>query len=115
MPRLHMSDIKSKPPKAYEQGWTEFYKLKFKVNPDVLIPRPETELLVDEVLKINPSTLFDVGTGSGCIAISVAKNLKEIHVVAIDVSSDALEIAKQNATFHHVDRKVFFLESDLLS
>lgn len=119
-------------PKQYQQGWSEFYKLKFKVTPDVLIPRPETELIVDfivhssslidnsksnEQLPINNHqlTVMDLGTGSGCIAISVAKNLPDVKVIAIDISAAALEIAKQNAKFHKVEEKIVFLQADLLS
>lgn len=99
-------------PKQYTQGWVEFYKLKFRVTPDVLIPRPETELLVDEVLKIKPTSVLDLGTGSGCIAISVAKNLPGVKIIASEVSPQALEIAKQNAKFHQVN--IEFVLSDLL-
>lgn len=105
---------KSEPPKAYTKGWMEFYKLKFKVTPDVLIPRPETELLVDEIIKINPQTLVDIGTGSGCIAISTAVNLPNLKVLALDISEDALKVAEANAKFHKVSKKVMFLKSDLL-
>ncbi len=102
-------------PTQYQQGWTEFYQLKFKVTPDVLIPRPETELLVDEVLKLKPNTILDLGTGSGCIAVSVAKNLPQSKVIATDISTPALEITRQNAKFHHVENQIVFLSADLLS
>lgn len=101
-------------PKQYLQGWVEFYKLKFKVTPDVLIPRPETELLVDEVLKNNPQTVLDLGTGSGNIAISIAKNNKKVKIFATDVSRAALKIAQENAKKNKVEKRIFFLESDLL-
>lgn len=99
-------------PYQYIKGWVEFYKLKFKVTPDVLIPRPETELLVDEILKIKPNSVLDLGTGSGCIAISVAKNLPGVKIIASEISHQALEIAKQNAKFHQVN--IEFVLSDLL-
>jgi release factor glutamine methyltransferase len=110
-------------PKQYQQGWTEFYKLKFKLTPDVLIPRPETELLVDEAIKStktptsdpHPPTFLDIGTGSGAISISIAKNLPNAKVVAIDISENALKIAEQNAAFHKVENQIIFLKSDLLS
>lgn len=110
-------------PKQYIQGWTEFFKLKFKVTTDVLIPRPETELLVAHVLKFienNPTydipyTIYDIGTGSGNIAISIAKNLPNVQVVAIDISTKALKVAKQNATFHGVEDKITFIQADLLT
>lgn len=119
------------PPIQYEKGWTEFYKLKFKLTPDVLIPRPETELLVDEVLSItrllDGSTLenektskrvtrvVDVGTGSGCIAISIAKNTDSTKIFALDISEEALKVAELNAKFHRTENKVIFMKSDLLS
>lgn len=113
-------------PKQYQQGYTEFYKLKFKLTQDVLIPRPETELLVDEVLRFyrdcfvvntprNDVTILDIGTGSGCISISILKNLKSAKIIATDISEKALEVAKINASFHKVDKKIIFLKSDLLS
>lgn len=101
-------------PKQYQQGWVEFYKLKFKVTPDVLIPRPETELLVDEVLKLNPKTVLDVGTGTGNIAIAVAKNIPDVRITAVDISPEALKIAQENAYFHQVNQKIEFIQSDLL-
>jgi release factor glutamine methyltransferase len=107
-------------PPQYLKGWVEFYKLKFKVTPDVLIPRPETELLVDEVINSSSllvhgsSTILDVGTGSGCIAISIAKNAPKVKIFATDISGEALEVARQNAKKHRVDKKIFFLKSDLL-
>ena len=94
-------------PIQYILGSTSFYGLPFIVNPAVLIPRPETEELVEWILKIfalnrqpttdNRQQLLDIGTGSGCIAISLAKNLPDVHVSALDVSAKALEIAQLNA------------------
>lgn len=114
----------SKKPIQYIKGFVEFYKLKFKVTPDVLIPRPESELLVDEVLnylKTNnqqQTTIIDVGTGSGNIAISIAKQLPTFglssQIIATDISKGALKIAKLNAKFHKVDDRIKFLHSDLL-
>lgn len=107
-------------PTQYKQGYTEFYKLKFLVTPDVLIPRPETELLVDEVLKFithysSPITILDIGTGSGNISISVVKNTQEVKVIATDISKAALDIAKKNAKFHQVEDRIKFIQSDLLN
>lgn len=108
-------------PLQYLKGYGEFYKLKFKVTSDVLIPRPETELLVDEVLKFLRScpnqvlTVLDVGTGSGCIAISIAKNYPNCRIIATDISHQALKTARQNAKFHRVENQIRFLQSDLLS
>lgn len=106
-------------PSQYIKGWVEFYKLKFKVTPDVLIPRPETELLIDEILRYFtlyalPFTLIDVGTGSGNIAISIARNTTNIKIIATDISEKALKIARQNAKAHNVTKKITFLKSNLL-
>ena len=120
-------------PIQYQKGYCEFYKLKFKLTQDVLIPRPETELLVDAVLKFvnresdivnrdssntinhKPLTIIDIGTGSGCISISILKNLKSAKIIATDISEKALEVAKMNANFHKVEKRIIFLKSDLLS
>lgn len=121
-------------PKQYKQGFTEFYKLKIKLTPDVLIPRPETELIIDFVLSAigngpqlgfksplileptnQPFTIVDIGTGSGCIPIAIAKNSSNVKLVAIDISPKALEVAKQNAILQGVTRKVFFVENNLLN
>lgn len=106
-------------PVQYIIGETEFFGLKFRVNKNVLIPRPETEELVQWVLddlKIqdfdNPSIL-DIGTGSGCIAITLAKLLPDAAVTAIDISSEALQIAKTNAELNNLD--VHFLQQDVLT
>lgn len=118
----------SSKPLQYKKGWVEFYKLKFKVTPDVLIPRPETELLVDETLKFTKSftlnalpltpVVLDIGTGSGCIAISLAKNLslhlEGVRLIATDISEKALRIAEKNAKLHGVKNKIKFIQSDLL-
>lgn len=104
-------------PSQYIKGWVEFYKLRFKVTPDVLIPRPETEILVDEVLKFATDktlTVLDLGTGSGNIAISIAKNAPDVKIIATDISKKALKIAGQNAKLHGV-LGIDFIESDLLS
>lgn len=88
-------------PMQYVLGETWFYKLKFKVSPAVLIPRPETEELVFEVIQFSKEnkveSLLDIGTGSGCIAITIKKNCPAIETTAIDVSDEALEIATENA------------------
>ncbi|MBI2082586.1 MAG: peptide chain release factor N(5)-glutamine methyltransferase [Deltaproteobacteria bacterium] len=109
-------------PLQYIIGETEFYGLKFKVTPEVLIPRPETELLVEEAIAYYPTlkkggeggfSVLDIGTGSGCIAITLAKNLPEAKITATDSSKEALEIAKENARRHEVDRQIEFLLSDI--
>lgn len=103
-------------PIQYQKGYVEFYKLRFKVNSDVLIPRPETELLVDIVLKnIQKNTVvLDIGTGAGNIAVSIAKN-SDAKIIASDVSKKALKIARQNAKLHGVEEKITFIQSNLLS
>jgi release factor glutamine methyltransferase len=106
-------------PLPYILGQWEFFGLKFHLTHDVLIPRPETELLVGEAiawLKANPSRrrVLEVGTGSGCISVSIAKNIENISIIATDISKPALEIAKQNAARHAVSNTVTFQENDLL-
>ena len=105
-------------PVQYILGYTEFYGLPFKVNSSVLIPRPETEELVEWVLtsvdKSQPEiNILDIGTGSGCIAISLKKNLSKAQVSAIDISTGALDVAKQNAVLNEVEVK--FIEADILN
>ena len=102
-------------PIQYIYGVAHFYKLKFKVNAHVLIPRPETEELVDLILKQTSNhrlNIMDIGTGSGCIAISLASNLPNAHVYAMDISEQALKIAQENAEIHQV--KIQFLKQDVL-
>ena len=108
----------SSKPSQYIKGWVEFYKLKFKVTSDVLIPRPETELLVDAVISFLQTTnyklptVLDLGTGSGCIAISIAKNLPDTKIIASEISEKALKIARKNAKLHQAN--IEFILSDLL-
>ncbi len=109
----------SSKPSQYIKGWVEFYKLKFKVNEDVLIPRPETELLIDEVLSFARSdlarlTILDLGTGSGNIAISLTLNNPNLEIIASEVSQKALKVAQQNARLHGVNN-IDFVISNLLS
>jgi release factor glutamine methyltransferase len=109
-------------PIQYILGYTEFYGLTFKVNPSVLIPRPETEELVDWVIKSwqlavsswqPPFHILDIGTGTGCIPISLKKNLRDVEVSAIDISPEALQTAKENADLNKVE--VSFIENDILN
>jgi release factor glutamine methyltransferase len=93
-------------------GQKEFFGLDFFVNKNVLIPRSETEILVEEVLKIQAKSLLDVGTGSGCVAISVKKNLPNCEVWASDISPAALKVAQKNS--QNLGVKIEFIESDLL-
>lgn len=123
-------------PLAYILGRKEFYNLNFKVNKNVLIPRPETELLVDLALKeilnskfqASSFMIIDIGTGSGCIIISLLKQLQKIKreyakkfqvssfkFYGIDISAKAIKVAKQNAKNHHVEKKIKILKGNLLN
>ena len=106
-------------PIQYITGTQEFYGLALKVTPAVLIPRPETELLVEATLAHLPTNqplrILDIGTGSGAIAIAIAHNLPHAHLTAVDISPAALHIAQQNAITHNVDHRITFLHSDLLA
>ena len=106
-------------PLPYVLGHWEFYGLEFFITPDTLIPRPETELLVEQALswsrtKNKPLRIADVGTGSGCIAISLALNASNVHVMGCDISLTSLRVAKANANTHRVSGKVDFMQCDLL-
>jgi release factor glutamine methyltransferase len=101
-------------PIQYQQGYSEFYKLKFYLTANTLIPRPETELLVDEIIALSPATVLDLGTGSGNLAIAIAKNLPHIKITATDISPKALEVALKNAQFHQVASQIVFELRDLL-
>jgi release factor glutamine methyltransferase len=113
-------------PVAYITGKKEFFGLEFLVNKKVLIPRPETEMLIECVLnKIQntkyqiPDTIIDVGTGSGNIIISIAKNIpmklqKKINFYAIDISKESLKVAKSNAKKNKMEKKISFVQSDML-
>ena len=102
-------------PVQYIFGEEEFYGLTFKVSPSVLIPRPETEELVQLIINENPSanSILDIGTGSGCIPISLKKHLPKAEVHAIDISEAALAIAKENA--QNLDTDISFYQIDILS
>lgn len=116
---VFLDQLKKEVPVQYLLGKTNFYGLDFEVNENVLIPRPETEELVEWIIhensNINKSKklkILDIGTGSGCIAISLAKNLPNAEVCAIDVSKKALETAKRNAINNNVE--VTFIFQDIL-
>ena len=98
-------------PLAYILGYREFYGRRFFVTPDVLIPRPETETIIEIAKELNPDKILDVGTGSGCIAITCVLETNA-KVSAIDISDDALRIAQKNAAHHNA--KVEFHKSNLL-
>jgi release factor glutamine methyltransferase len=111
--------LKTGMPIQYIFGEADFYNLKFKVNNSTLIPRPETEELVDLIIKSqttnnsNPITILDIGAGSGCIPITLKKNITNSKVTGIDISKEALEVAKSNAAKNLAD--VEFLVQDVLS
>jgi release factor glutamine methyltransferase len=109
--------LKNQIPIQYIVGETAFYGLMFKVDKNVLIPRPETEELVEWIIqnhKKNESLkILDIGTGSGCIAISLAKNLPNAQVYALDISAEALDVAKKNAAMNAA--KVDFIQADILT
>ena len=106
-------------PIQYITGRQEFFGLEFEVNENVLIPRPETEILVEaaiEILREKENPYFcDVGTGSGCIPISILANLENAKAVAVDISSGALAIARKNAEKHQVAERIEFYESDIFA
>ncbi|SFJ34648.1 peptide chain release factor N(5)-glutamine methyltransferase [Olleya namhaensis] len=115
-----LESLKQNTPIQYILGETEFYGLPFKVNANTLIPRPETEELVQLVVDAYPKqnskakvSILDIGTGSGCIAISLAKNIVPSSVSALDVSAKALEQARQNAVLNNVE--VDFVAGDILT
>ncbi len=100
-----------KEPVEYIIGKKEFYSLEFKVNYNVLIPRPETEILVDTTIEIikknNLKKILDIGTGSGAIAISLKKNIPKIKIVATDINIEALKLAKENSLQNKVNNILF--------
>ncbi|WP_026706345.1 peptide chain release factor N(5)-glutamine methyltransferase [Flavobacterium soli] len=113
-----LEQLKKEIPIQYILGSTEFFGLKFKVNENVLIPRPETEELVEwineysKIERLKDLKILDIGTGSGCIAISLAKSIPNAKVFAIDISPEALKTAKENAEMNQVE--VVFLEKNIL-
>ena len=110
-------------PVAYLVGRREFYSMNFRVTPDVLIPRPETELLVIRLLDLAKATspegagleVADIGTGSGIIAVCAAKHLPQARVTAVDISPAALQVAQTNAAEHGVSERIAFVEGDLFA
>ncbi len=106
-----------KEPLAYITNKKEFWKTSFYVNKSVLIPRPDTEILIEEMLKYynkkDNISVLDIGTGSGCIIISLLKERKNFTGTAIDISKKALNIAKYNAKIHHLDNRIKFFKSSV--
>ncbi|HQT23511.1 MAG: protein-(glutamine-N5) methyltransferase, release factor-specific [Sphingobacteriales bacterium 17-39-43] len=114
-----LEELKTGKPLQYVIGETEFYGMTFKVNPSVLIPRPETEELVEWILSdirkskisIEGLKIIDIGTGSGCIPISLKKNLPEAQLFALDISPEALGVSKQNAALNTT--RIQFIQDDI--
>lgn len=106
-------------PLQYILGRQEFYGLNFEVTPDVLIPRPETEILVERAIEflqpLDDPTFCEIGVGSGCISVSVLHNVRTAKATATDVSTKAINIASANAVKHAVDDRIEFVESDVYS
>lgn len=112
--------IENGEPLQYVVGHVDFWGLEIKCDPRALIPRPETELLVEEILNCavwndnKPASVVDVGTGTGCIVLTLAKQRPDANFKAIDLSADALSLARENAHLNGVDNRVLWLENDLL-
>ncbi len=112
---IYTQELKTCKPIQYILGETEFYGLSFKVNEHTLIPRPETEELVHAIINENQLEdlhILDIGTGSGCIPISLAKNLENAHISSADISAGAIDKAKENALLNQVD--INFFHRDIL-
>lgn len=114
---FYVDKLKKGTPLQHITHMQEFMKLNFYVDEDVLIPRPDTECLVEEVIKkatkIQAKKILDLCTGSGAIAISLAKYLRGSEITASDISEKALKIAKKNAKINEVEKQIYFLKSDL--
>jgi release factor glutamine methyltransferase len=115
--KSYIQRLSKEEPIQHILGYAEFFGLKIKVSPDVLIPRPETEELVhwiiDDFKNEKPTHIVDIGTGSGCIPISLKKNLKQHRISGLDISEKALKLAVQNAK--HNDTEVKFMQLDILN
>ncbi|MBI3737758.1 MAG: peptide chain release factor N(5)-glutamine methyltransferase, partial [Chloroflexi bacterium] len=114
-----ISRLEAGTPLPYILGHWGFFDLDLIVTPDVLIPRPETELLVEKAivwLQASPErrTIADVGTGTGCIAVSIAVHVPDAHILATDLSRAALEVARRNALKYQLEHKIDFVECDIL-
>ncbi len=113
----YLNRRKKKEPMAYILGSKYFWKYRFLVDQSVLIPRPDTEVLIEESLKcikINKSkNILDIGTGSGCIVISILKERPKCRATALDISKKAIKVAKSNAKLHHIENKIEFINIDI--
>tara|TARA_B100001123_G_scaffold148981_1_gene172556 strand:- start:1491 stop:2339 length:849 start_codon:yes stop_codon:yes gene_type:complete len=114
---FYLSRRKKREPVAYILGFKYFWKFKFFVNKSVLVPRPETEIIVEQALKYisdnKSKKILDIGTGSGCIIISILKERAKCSATAIDISNKALKVAKINAKMHHLENKIKFINIDV--
>jgi len=112
-----LKEEKKNEPVAYITGYKEFWKDTFKVNRNVLIPRPDTEIVVEQILNeldVNSSKrILDIGTGSGCIILSILKERKKCHGTGIDISKKAINLAKYNAKIQHIGNRIKFFNSDI--
>lgn len=121
--RDHISRRSQREPLQYITGTVEFYGLQFKIEKGVFIPRPETEFLVETILESEPIRykdqekieMIDLCTGSGCVAIAVAAKVKNIFIKAVDISRNAIKLAKYNAMLHKVEDRIEFIVGDLFS
>jgi len=108
---------KNNEPISYITGYKEFWNNIFKVNKNVLIPRPDTETIVEQVLDylspLSTKKILDIGTGSGCIIISIVKERKKCKGVGIDISKNAIKLAKYNAKIQHIKNRIKFFHSDI--
>lgn len=116
---FYVQEIIEGNPLPYILGTWEFYQLDFKVTPDVLIPRPESEWLVEKGLSWliehpQQQTCLELGTGSGCLAIALVKNKQDLKVIATDISVKALKVAQENAKHHNVQERIEFVLVDIL-
>jgi len=108
---------KKKEPIAYILGFKHFWKYRFLVDNSVLIPRPDTEIIIEESLKYIKTNklkkILDIGTGSGCIVISILKERPKCRATALDISKKAIKVAKSNAKLHHLENKIEFINIDI--
>ena len=113
----HFEKTKKNKPIAYIIGKKEFWKTEFVINRSVLVPRPETELIVEEALNLLKDkrnvNLLDIGTGSGCILISILKIKKKWHGTGVDLSKNAIKVAKTNAKIQQLENRIRFVHSDI--
>ena len=113
----YLSRRDKKEPMAYILGYKYFWKYKFLVDNSVLIPRPDTEVIIEESLKLiktnKSKKILDIGTGSGCIVISLLKERPKCRAAALDISNKALKVAKTNAKLHHLENKIEFINIDI--